>query len=238
MRWTSWNESRFASRSEISAATAATMRRKAAVGMPILAAATRTTIASDSPPATMRISRPKSTMSATQRILAVRGATAAGRRLVSPLTDSLPASHSGLIRHGRYSRTYAPRGTDPARPDARPSASPTGATKAPSGSLAIEDGRGVVQVTGKGVVVGRVEKGSLRITDLTPADQWSPYVNGVPRGKVVWLKGRDISFRVSAGRYRIVATGEGVSISARGTGVGGPRRRSRPRRRHGVLPSR
>jgi hypothetical protein len=94
-----------------------------------------------------------------------------------------------------------------------------GATKAPSGSLAIEDGRGVVQVTGKGVVVGRVEKGSLRITDLTPADQWSPYVNGVPRGKVVWLKGRDISFRVSAGRYRIVATGEGVSISARGTGI-------------------
>lgn len=95
----------------------------------------------------------------------------------------------------------------------------TGAAKGPGGSLSIEDGRGVVQVTGKGVVVGRVDRGSLRITDLTPADQWSPYVNGVPRGRVVWLKGHDISFRISAGRYRLVASGEGVSISARGTGV-------------------
>jgi hypothetical protein len=43
-------------------------------------------------------------------------------------------------------------------------------------------------------------------------------VNGVPRGKVVWLKGRNITFRVSAGRYKIVATGDGISVSARGTG--------------------
>ena len=41
-------------------------------------------------------------------------------------------------------------------------------------------------------------------------------MNGVPRGKVVWLKGRNITFRVSAGRYRIIASGDGVSVSARG----------------------
>jgi hypothetical protein len=74
-------------------------------------------------------------------------------------------------------------------------------------------------VTGKDALIGRVVKGSLKIVDLTPADQWSPYVNGVPRGKVVWLKGRNINFRISAGRYRIVATGEGIWISARGTGT-------------------
>ena len=94
----------------------------------------------------------------------------------------------------------------------------TGAVTAPGGSLEIKSGRGSVQVTGKGVIVGRLEKGSLKIVDLTPADQWSPWVNGVPRGKVVWLKGHNITFRISSGRYRIVATGDGISMSARGTG--------------------
>jgi hypothetical protein len=98
-------------------------------------------------------------------------------------------------------------------------ATATGSALAPGGSLLIEDGRGVVQVTGKGVLLGKVEKGSLKIVDLTPADQWSPYVNGVPRGKVVWLRGSNISFRISAGKYRITATGEGISVSARGAGT-------------------
>jgi hypothetical protein len=94
----------------------------------------------------------------------------------------------------------------------------TGAAKAPGGFLVVEHARGVIQIKGKGVLVGRVDKGSLEITDLTPADQWSPYVNGVPRGKVVWLKGQNISFRVSGGRYKIVARGDGISVSARGSG--------------------
>ena len=67
--------------------------------------------------------------------------------------------------------------------------------------------------------MGRVDKGSLKIVDLSPSDQWSPWVNGVPRGKNVWIKGRNITFRISAGRYRLIASGEGVSVSARGTGT-------------------
>ncbi len=89
---------------------------------------------------------------------------------------------------------------------------------AAGGTLEITDGRGSVQITATGVIVGRLDNGSLKIVDLTPKDQWSPWVNGVPRGKVVWLKGRNISFRISAGRYRIVANGSGISVSARGTG--------------------
>jgi hypothetical protein len=87
-------------------------------------------------------------------------------------------------------------------------------------SLLIEDGRGLVVVKGKGVLIGHIDKGSLEITDLTPNDQWSPFVNGVPRGKVVWIRANkaSINFRVPGGRYRIVARGEGISISARGTG--------------------
>jgi hypothetical protein len=91
---------------------------------------------------------------------------------------------------------------------------------AKSSSLLIENGRGTIAIEGKRVLVGRIEKGSLEIIDLTPSDQWSPYVNGVPRGKVTWIRGRKtaINFRVAGGRYRLVAHGEGISISARGSG--------------------
>ena len=93
------------------------------------------------------------------------------------------------------------------------------AAQAPSGTFEIKDARGSVQIVGERVIIGHVDKGSLRIVDLTPSDQWSPWVNGVPRGKVVWLKGKNISFRISSGRYKIVANGEGISVSARGIGT-------------------
>ena len=54
--------------------------------------------------------------------------------------------------------------------------------------------------------------------DLTPLDQWSPRVNGVPRGKTVWLRGKDVNFYVPGGKYRLTVRGEGFSISARGQG--------------------
>ena len=90
---------------------------------------------------------------------------------------------------------------------------------ASGGSLLVEDGRGVVQVSGKGVLVGRMEKGSLEIVDLSSSDQWSPRVNGIPRGKTVTLRGKNVSFYVPGGRYKLTARGVGISISARGTGT-------------------
>ena len=65
-----------------------------------------------------------------------------------------------------------------------------------------------------------------------PADQWSPRVNGVPRGKACGCAGKNISFRVPAGRYRIVAQWQrdldlGAGHRHRGAG-----RRSRRGRRH------
>jgi len=95
----------------------------------------------------------------------------------------------------------------------------TGAAKAPGGSFSVEGGRGLVQVTGKGVLVGRMGKGSLEIVDLSATDQWSPRVYGIPRGKTVTLRGKNVSFYVPGGRYRIVAHGVDISISARGTGT-------------------
>jgi hypothetical protein len=96
----------------------------------------------------------------------------------------------------------------------------TAATR-PVGSLSIEEGRGTVTLRGKGIVIGRLERGDLRIVDLTPLDQWSPRVNGVPRGRTVGTRGKDVNFYVPGGRYKITVHGDGVSISARGQGLAG-----------------
>jgi hypothetical protein len=87
------------------------------------------------------------------------------------------------------------------------------------GSLSVEDGRGTVVVRGKGIVIGRLERGEVQIVDLSPLDQWSPRINGVPRGRTVWLRGRDVNFYVPGGRYRITVRGDGFSLSARGQGT-------------------
>jgi hypothetical protein len=88
----------------------------------------------------------------------------------------------------------------------------------PAGSLSVEDGRGTVVLKGKGIVIGRLDRGEVQIVDLSPTDQWSPRVNGVPRGKTVWLRGKDVNFYVPGGRYKITVRGEGFSLSARGQG--------------------
>jgi len=86
------------------------------------------------------------------------------------------------------------------------------------GTLSIEDGRGVITVRGTGTLVGRLDKGELLIVDLSPTDQWSARINGVPRARVVGTRGKDVNFYIPGGRYRIVIRGEGISVSARGHG--------------------
>ena len=95
---------------------------------------------------------------------------------------------------------------------------PVGWAASSPGTLSIESGRGTVVLTGKGIVIGRLDKGDVKIIDVSPLDQWSPRVNGVPRGKTVWLRGKNVNFYVPGGRYKITVRGEGFSISARGQG--------------------
>ena len=92
------------------------------------------------------------------------------------------------------------------------------AASAPAGSLSVEDARGTVVLKGKGIVIGRLERGEVEIVDLSPLDQWSPRINGVPRGRTVWTRGKNINFYVPGGRYLITVRGEGFSVSARGQG--------------------
>jgi hypothetical protein len=93
------------------------------------------------------------------------------------------------------------------------------AAKPPAGALSIEGGKGVIVVRGNGGLLGRVAHGSVEIIDLTPGDAWRPTVNGITRGKRSLTKGANVSFRILGGEYRITIRGDGISVSARGSGV-------------------
>ena len=66
--------------------------------------------------------------------------------------------------------------------------------------------------------MGRLGKGELQIVDLSPNDQWSPRVNGVARGRSYTVRGKDVNFFIPGGRYRVSLRGDGISVSARGSG--------------------
>ena len=110
--------------------------------------------------------------------------------------------------------TSVAAGAPTVRDDARCSPRP----RRPAARSRSRTGAGTVTIGGKGVLVGRIEKGSLEILDLSSGDQWSPRVYGIPRGKAVTWRGKNVSFYIPGGRYRLTAKGTGISISARGTG--------------------
>jgi hypothetical protein len=93
------------------------------------------------------------------------------------------------------------------------------ATRAPMGALSVEGGKGLVIVRGNGGLLGRLARGTVEFVDFTPNDQWQPIVNGVARGRRTYLRGTNLSFRILGGDYRVGVKGDGISISARGSGV-------------------
>lgn len=94
----------------------------------------------------------------------------------------------------------------------------TAAPGAPSGVLSVEEGRGLIQIKGEGVLLGRVGAGAVMIVDQTPKDRWVPWIKGTVMPRSGWVRGTDVTFRLLGGKYKILVRGEGISISARGKG--------------------
>ncbi len=171
-----------------------------------------------------------------RRLAAPRRGSPSGPRL----TLSLRPSHPQPTRRTDTAGTHAPRASHCGR--ARPRRPRrVGCVRALPARSRSRTARGTVVLKGKGIVIGRLERGEVEIVDLSPLDQWSPRVNGVPRGRTVWTRGKNINFYVPGGRYLITVRGEGFSVSARGQGTATldrpPRRRGldrhvRRRRRH------
>ena len=94
------------------------------------------------------------------------------------------------------------------------------------GTLSVEDGSGKVTLQAKGGIIGRLERGTIIVYDLTPVDASDPYVFGadLPLALVgdigIKYSGSDLRFRIIGGRYRIVIQGRGIDVSAVGKGFG------------------
>lgn len=97
------------------------------------------------------------------------------------------------------------------------------APEAGDGSLSVADGRGRVSVQARGGIIGRIERGSVLVYDLSPEDTSVPAVSGddVPVrfvGDGVQYGGKGVRFRLVGGAYKIVVNGSGIDLSAVGNG--------------------
>jgi hypothetical protein len=101
-----------------------------------------------------------------------------------------------------------------------------GIAGAGDGTLSVEDGRGKVTIQARGGVIGRVDRGTITIFDLTPGDANVPAVFGDDLPPVlvgeagIRYTGSGMRFRAIGGRYRIVIQGRGIDLSAVGRGFG------------------
>jgi hypothetical protein len=92
------------------------------------------------------------------------------------------------------------------------------------GTLAVRDGRGKVQMTVKGSLIGRLGNGSITIEELAPDDETEPVVRGYKtfkwgrNGNVRTYTGKNVRFRLIGGRYRVGFNGKGLFFSLVGKG--------------------
>ena len=109
---------------------------------------------------------------------------------------------------------------------ALPVAGVAGST-AGEGTLSVEDGQGRVTLQARGGVIGRLERGTVTIYDLTPEDANEPVVFGDDKpvrfvGETgIQYAGTALRFRVVGGGFRIAVSGKGIDLSvvAKGTGT-------------------
>lgn len=100
------------------------------------------------------------------------------------------------------------------------------AEQAGEGTLSVEDGRGSVTIQARGGVIGRLERGTVTIFDLTPEDANDAVVYGDDQPLVfvgengIRYRGAGIRYRLVGGSFRIVINGRGIYLSAVGKGNG------------------
>jgi hypothetical protein len=93
-----------------------------------------------------------------------------------------------------------------------------------AGALSVERGRGSVMLDLRGSILGRLSSGTLRVTDLTPADRYAPLVFGRKvtqeriNARTSVYRGQGLRFRMLGGGYRAVVRGNGIDLSAVGKG--------------------
>ena len=105
---------------------------------------------------------------------------------------------------------------------------PAGALAAPAavadGSLALDSASGTIYVSGRGVIFGHFDSGTLMVLDYRPDDGLSMPAVSSGKGKFVKgtgsgvFSGADVRFLLPSGRYTIELIGVGIDASAVGRG--------------------
>jgi hypothetical protein len=99
------------------------------------------------------------------------------------------------------------------------------ALRAGEGTLSVEDGRGKLWLQARGGLIGRIDRGSVTIWDLTP-DANDPVVVGDDQPLVfvgdngIRRAGTGMRFRLVGGSFRILINGKGIDLSVVGKGNG------------------
>ena len=94
------------------------------------------------------------------------------------------------------------------------------------GTLSVRDGRGMVQLSSRGTMIGRIERGRLVVTDPNPFDNRRPIVLGAESKsksknlKTTTYRGTDMRLRVNGGLVHVKFEGRGIQLSAVGRGRG------------------
>jgi hypothetical protein len=94
------------------------------------------------------------------------------------------------------------------------------------GSFELRSASGVFIVTGNGVLLGQLDKGTVRVQTMTAADAADPAVSGTGLHSHVasdlsatFFTGTNIHFRVTTGKYKITFHGTGLDLTAVGVGT-------------------
>ena len=91
------------------------------------------------------------------------------------------------------------------------------------GSLVVSKANGRLTISGRGLIFGHVESGTIIVTDYRPDDTTAPSVSGgtmklVGRKATPTYAGSDMRFLFPGGKYTLTIDGTGIDISAVGTG--------------------
>ncbi len=93
------------------------------------------------------------------------------------------------------------------------------------GVFELKAANGSFTLTGHGVLLGQMDKGSIRVQDMNPNDGQEPLVSGAehnrptddPNATLYW--GTDIHFKITGGKYKLKFKGSGLDLTAVGVGL-------------------
>ena len=91
------------------------------------------------------------------------------------------------------------------------------------GTFSIRNANGTYVITGKGAVIGQLDKGWVRIVDPSSTDGSGPIVSGAEHARPIsdttsLYSGTDVTFRMIGGTFTIRVSGQGIDFSFVGRG--------------------